>query len=181
MGAHGGAVLDGRMLRLSKIGGLPIRLRPHRPPQGIPKTVTISRKTVTISREADGWYACISCAAVPIMPLPSTGRATGIDVGLKVFLITADGHPTDTPRSYRKAERALRKAQRRVTRRKKGSKRRRKAVALLKRHRQKVQRQRRYFHHKSALDLLRTYDTISLEDVRVANLVRKSSPGQEHD
>jgi putative transposase len=53
VGEHGGAALDGGMLTLSKIGR--IRLRLHRPLAGTPKTVTISR-------EADGWYACISCA-----------------------------------------------------------------------------------------------------------------------
>jgi putative transposase len=41
-----GAVLDGGILSLSKIGHVPTRL--HRPIQGTPKTVTISR-------EADGW------------------------------------------------------------------------------------------------------------------------------
>jgi putative transposase len=163
VGAHSGAALDGGVLTLAKIGRIRIRL--HRPLEGTPKTVTISR-------EADGWYACISCADVPSVPLPSTGRETGIDVGLKVFLITAEGHPTDNPRYYRKAERALRKAQRRVARRKKGSHRRRKAVALLKRKHQKVQRQRLHFHHKTALDLLRAYDTIYLEDLQVRNLVR---------
>jgi putative transposase len=35
-----------------------------------------------------------------------------------------------------------------------------------------VQRQRRDFHHKTALALLRQYDAISLEDVQVRNLVR---------
>jgi putative transposase len=134
------------MLSLSKIGRIPIRL--HRPLAGTPKTVTISH-------EADGWYACISCAQVPSVPLPATGHETGIDVGLKVFLVTADGDPTDNPRHYRRAERALRKAQRRVSRRTQGSRRRRKAIALLKRRHQQVQRQRRDFHHRTALDLLR--------------------------
>jgi putative transposase len=59
-----------------------------------------------------------------------------------------------------------------VSRRKKGSKRRCKAVALLKRTHQHVQRQRRDFHHKTALLLLRTCDTVYLEDLRVANMVR---------
>jgi putative transposase len=163
VGEHGGAALDGGMLSLSKIGR--IRMRLHRPIEGTPKTVTVSR-------EVDGWYACISCADVPSLPLPATGRETGIDVGLKVFLITADGHPTDNPRYYRKAERALRTAQRRVSRRKKGSRRRRKAIELLKRKHQQVQRQRRHFHHTTALDLLRAYDTIYLEDLQVRNMVR---------
>jgi putative transposase len=42
----------------------------------------------------------------------------------------------------------------------------------LKRTHQQVQRQRRDFHHKTALALLQQYDTIYLEDLRVANMVR---------
>ena len=117
-----GIVLDGGVLSLSKIGR--VRLRVHRPLEGTPKTVTISR-------EADGWYACISCAEVPTELLPLTGRETGIDVGLKVFLVRADGERVENPRHDRRAERQLRRAQRRVSRRKQGSKRRRKAVTLL--------------------------------------------------
>jgi putative transposase len=131
-------------------------------------------KTVTISQEADGWYVVFSCAEVPAPPLPPTGRATGIDVGLKVFLITADGEVVENPRYYRRGEKKLAKAQRRVSRRKKGSHRRRKAVALLKRNYQKVQRQRTDFHHKTALVLLKGYDTLYLEDLRVANMMRNS-------
>jgi putative transposase len=159
----GGAVLDGGVLGLSKIGRIRIRL--HRPLRG-------TSKTVTILREADGWYACISCADVPAEPLPPTGRETGIDVGLKVFLITAEGASVENPRHYRKAEMALRRAQRRVARRKKGSSRRRKAVALLKRKHQRIRRQRRDFHQKTALALLLQYDTIYLEELQVRNLVR---------
>jgi putative transposase len=81
----------------------------------------------------------------------------------------------DNPRHYRTAEKQLAKAQRRVSRRTKGSHRRRKAIALLKRHHQQVQRQRRDFHHKTALALLQQYDTIYLEEVQVRNLVRNHS------
>ena len=105
-------------------------------------------------------------------PLPPTGRETGIDVGLKVFLATADGATVANPRHYRRGEKQLAKAQRRVSRRKTGSNRRKKAVQLLARAHQHVKRQRADFHHKTALGLLRDYDTISLEDVRGANLVR---------
>lgn len=129
-------------------------------------------KTVTVSKEADGWYVRCSCAEVPTQPLPPTGQETGIDVGRTVFRSTADGQVVENPRHHRQSERALQKAQRRVSRRKKGSKRRRKAVGHLQRAHQHVQRQRRAFHHKTALALLRQYDTISLEDVRVANMVR---------
>ena len=45
-------------------------------------------------------------------------------------------------------------------------------LPLLKRKHQQVHRQRTDFHHKTALDLLRTYDTIYLEELQVANLVQ---------
>jgi putative transposase len=167
MGEHGGAALDGKILSLAKIGDIPLRL--HRPLEGTPKTVTITR-------EADGWYCCISCVEVPIQPLPPTGQETGIDLGLKVFLITSEGNVVDSPRHYRKAERELKKAQRRVSRRKKGSQRRRKAVRVLAKRHQKVKRQRSDFHHKTALKLVRQYDTIYLEDLQVTNLSKRPAP-----
>jgi putative transposase len=158
-----GARLDNGFLILSRIGRIAVRW--SRPVQG-----TI--KTVTISKEADGWYVAFSCAEVPTEPLPLTGRETGIDVGLRVFLVTAEGAAVENPRHYRKAEKALVKAQRRVSRRKEGSKRRNKARKLLAKKHLKVRRQRQDFHHKTALDLVRRYDVIYLEDLRVRNLVR---------
>ncbi len=113
---------------------------------------------------------------MPTEPLPLTGKATGIDVGLKVFLVTADDNVVDNPRHYRNAARALKKAQRRISRRKKGSNRRKKAVKLLARKHQQVRRQRRDFHHKTALALVRTYDTISHEAIQPANLSRRPKP-----
>jgi putative transposase len=158
-----GAHLDNGFLVLSKIGR--VAMRWSRPLEGTPKTVTLSR-------EADGWYAVISCADVPVQPLPLTGKETGIDVGLKVFLITADGLVVENPRLHRRGEKRLKKAQRRVSRRTKGSKRRGKAVGLLARAHQHVKRQRADFQHKTALALVRQYDTLYLEDLQVANMLR---------
>jgi putative transposase len=133
-------------------------------------------KTVTISHEADGWYVSFSCADVPVQPLPLTGNETGIDVGLKVFLVTADGEMGANPRHYRKAEKQLAKANKRVSRRKKGSNRRKKAVRLLAKKHQHVRRQRTDLHHKTALTLVRTYDVVYYEAILPANLSRRPAP-----
>ncbi len=111
-----------------------------------------------------------------IQPVPPTGQETGIDLRLKVFLLTAGGEAVANPRHYRKGEKALRKAQQRVSRRKKGSKRRAKAVAILAKKHQHVRRQRRDFHHKTARTLVRAYDTISVEAIQPANLSRRPAP-----
>jgi putative transposase len=172
-----GARLENGSLVLSKIGR--IAVHSSRPVAG---TVT----TVTISTEADGRYVCCSCAEVPTQPLPLSGRETGIDVGLKVFLITADGQVAENPRHYRKAECELKKAQLRVSRRTQGSKRRAMAARQCAKQ-QHVRRQRSAFHHTTALALVRQYDTISVEAMRPVNLSRRPEPqpdgtgGYEHN
>ena len=76
------ARLDNGFLALSKIGRLSVHW--SRPLEGTPKTITVSK-------EADGWYVAISSADVPIHSLPSTGQETGIDLGLESFATLADG------------------------------------------------------------------------------------------
>jgi putative transposase len=148
---------------LSKIGRIAVRW--SRSLEGTPKTVTVSK-------EADGWYVAISCAEVPLKPLPLTGEATGIDLGLESFATLANGEQMANPRIFRVAELALRRAQRRVSRRKKGSHRRRKAIVLLAKAHQTVQRARADFQHKTALALVQRYDTIYHEALQTANMVR---------
>jgi putative transposase len=96
-----GATLDNGFLVLAKIGRIAVRW--SRPLEGTPKTVTIRR-------EADGWYACFSCADVPTKPLPLTGQETGIDLGLESFAILADGTQIANPRIFRVAEMNLKRA-----------------------------------------------------------------------
>ncbi len=163
VGEHGGARLGNSFLVLSKIGRVAVRW--SRPWEGTPKTVTVSR-------EADGWYASISCADVPVRPLPPTGQETGIDLGIEAFATLSDGARVFHPGWYRKAERALKTAQCRVSRRKKGSNRRRKAVKLLAKAHQQVRRQRQDFHHKTALALVRANDVIYHEDLQTANMLK---------
>jgi putative transposase len=158
-----GARLDNGRLVLSKIGRIAVRW--SRPLEGTPKTATINR-------EADGWYVCFSCAKVLCHPLPLTGQETGIDLGLESFATLADGSQVANPRIFRVVEMNLKRAQRRVSRRKKGSTRRRTAAELLAKKHLKVKRQRVDFHHKTALALVRQYDTISHEALQTANMVK---------
>ena len=160
---NNGVRLDNGFLVLSKIGRIGVRW--SRPLEGTPKTVTVSR-------EVDGWYVCFSCAEVPVTPLALTSQETGIDLGLESFATLADGSQIANPRIFRVAELNLKRAQRRVSRRKKGSKRRRKAVLLLAKAHQKVRRQRQDFHYKQALSLVQQYDVIYHEDLQVANMVK---------
>jgi hypothetical protein len=87
-----GAILEGSdngFLVVSKIGRIAVRW-------SRPMEETI--KTVTISREADGWYVRFSCADVPVQPMPATGRETGIDLGIEAFAILSNGTRIFSPR-----------------------------------------------------------------------------------
>jgi putative transposase len=98
-----------------------VKVKLHRPIEG-------QIKTIAFKREANGWYVVFSCDLGDVAILPSSGRAIGIDLGLKAFLVTLEGERVDPPQHYRYTQAALRRAQRKVARRRKDSKRRAKAV-----------------------------------------------------
>ena len=156
--------LDGRYLTLRAIGRIKLHL--SRPIEGDVKTVTLKRD------RCGDWWVTFSCDNVPARPLPDTGKAVGVDVGLAALLTTSDGEAVVNPRQLREAERDLIRAQRRVSRRKRGGYRRRKAVRVLASKHRAVRRARRDHAFKTALDRVRRYDTIAVEDLNIAGLKR---------
>jgi putative transposase len=157
-----GFKIEGRRLKLSGIGRIPVRW--HRPLEG-------EIKTVRLIKRADGWYACFSCE-VEAKPLPATGAAVGIDVGVARLATTSEGEKVPHPGWYRQEQQKLRVLQRSVARKQKGSRRRWKALAILQRHHQRIRNRRLDFLNNLAHDLIERYDVIGLEDLRIPNLVR---------
>ena len=133
-------------------------------------------KTIQIRREGRRWMLILSCDDVPTNPLPDTGRQAGIDVGIVSFATTSDGEHVDNPRWARAAADRLAAAQRRLTGAKRGSKnRRRRRETVAARHR-KVANQRRDFHHKTARILVESCELIVVEDLAIANMLRRAKP-----
>jgi putative transposase len=141
------------------------RVRLSRPIEGI-------IKTCTIEREVDGWHVVFAVEENQCRFFPKTGETVGIDVGIENFATLSTGACVENPEFLRESEGELKTAQRKVSRRKKGSKRRRKAVDLLQKKHQKIQRQRADFHHKTALNIVRDFDAIAVEDLNVRGMVR---------
>lgn len=139
-------------------------------------------KTVTLRRDSCGdWWVAFSCDDVPASTLAPVGSAVGVDVGLESFLTTSDGEHVANPRPMRTEQAAVARAQRRVSKRAKGGHRRRKAVRLLAKRHRKVARVRRDFHRKTAIALVRKYDTIAVEDLNVRGLARGMLAKSVHD
>jgi putative transposase len=129
-------------------------------------------KRVRVVRRADGYYAqfCINVERTEeVIP---TGKAIGIDVGLNHFYTNSDGETVPNPRYLRKSEKALKRAQKQVSRQKKGSGNHKKAINKLGRKHLKVSRQRKDFAIKTALCVVKSSDFVAYEDLQVRNMVK---------
>ena len=157
-----GFSIEGKFLRLSKIGDVRIKL--HRQIEGEIKTCTIKRKN-------GKYYACFSCEVEVVQP-QSTGKSIGIDLGVAHLAITSEGKFYDNPTYLRKSERQLKRLQRIASRRKKGSNRRKKAIRLLAKKHEYIANQRKDNAHKISRQLVDHYDLIAFEDLNIKGMVK---------
>ncbi|MGH3532842.1 MAG: RNA-guided endonuclease InsQ/TnpB family protein, partial [Mycobacterium sp.] len=151
-----------------------VKVHVHRPAVG-------RVKTIQVKRQGRRWMLVLSCDDVPTNPLPATGRHAGIDVGIASFATTSDGEHVDNPRWGRAAAGKLAAAQQRLQRAKRRSKNRdRKRETVAARHR-KIANQRKDFHHKQARALVGRYDLLVVEDLQIANMLRRAKPVPDPD
>ena len=140
-------------------------------------------KRVRVVRRADGYYVQFSINQERIETHEPTNRMIGIDVGLNHFYTNSDGNKVENPRFLRKAQDALKRAQKRVSRKTKGSKNRIKAIRKLGRTHLKVSRRRKDFAVKTARALVQSADLVAIEDLKVRNMVlakRGANSAQNH-
>jgi putative transposase len=131
---------------------------------------------VIVSREPDGrWYVTFAVDAVAPASLAETGHVIGVDLGVTDFAATSDGEKIANPRHYERKARNLARYQRRMARCRTGSANRAKAAAKVARAHRKVRHARRDFLHRASTCLVRSADTIVIEDLNVSGLVRNRS------
>ncbi len=138
-------------------------------------------KTIQVKRSGRRWMLVLSCDDVPTNPLPKTGERAGIDVGVVTYATLSDGAEIANPRWACQEATRLEVAQRRLQRAKRGSKNwvaRRETVAA--RHR-KIANRRKDFHHKQARELAARYDLLAVEDLKIANMVRRAKSKPDPD
>jgi putative transposase len=151
-------------LCLSKIGDIKIKL--HRPINGNIKRVTI-RRTPT-----GKWIVSILTDSDAIIDAPFTGESTGVDVGIKSFLTLSDGSYVPNPRFFVTEEKTLAKAQRKLSKLAKGTPERRKALKVVKHIHERISNKREDFVQKVSLNLIKSYDFITFEDLNVKGMVK---------
>jgi putative transposase len=152
---------DGR-LHLAKIGAVKIKL--HR-------AIVGQVKTLTIRRTATGkWFAGFAVDAEPV-PITPQVASVGVDMGLHHFATLSTGEHIENPRFFRSDERALAKAQHRLSAAPKGTPERAKRRKVVAQGHERISNRRQNFVHQLSRRLVNTYGLIVFEALRIQNML----------
>ncbi len=154
---------NGRFKAPKQMGGR-IRVIVHRPMEG-------TFKFARIVLRPSGWYVQCVCETTPQL-LPQKGNAVGLDMGLRYLVADSNGHMVENPKHAKKSAKKLAKAQRKLARCKKGSQRRRRTKHLVARIHEHISNQRQDTLHQASRYYIDRYQTIAIEDLKVANMGR---------
>ena len=160
----------GGELHLSKIGSFPLKM--HRPMEG-------KIKTCSLCRDGSGnWYVCFSCEVEP-EPLPVNEKSIGIDMGIENWACLSDGRVIENPRLFKKDEKALAKAQRKLTPLEKGSAQREKQKKVLTKIHERIRNRRANFCHQKSRAIVNEFQYICVEELEVQKMVEGSPLGHQ--
>jgi putative transposase len=154
---------NGRFKAPGQCGGR-IRVIVHRPLEG-------TFKLARIVLRPSGWYLQCVCETTP-EPLPQKDNAVGLDMGIRYLVADSNGHIIVNPKHARKTAKRLAKAQKKLAKCKKASIRRKKASKQVARIHEHMAHQRKDTLHKASRHYVDGYQTIAIEDLKVANMVR---------
>ena len=129
-------------------------------------------KSVTISQVPSGKYFVSILVETEHIPMKSTGRMIGIDLGIKDLLITSDGEKFDNIRTTKKYEDKLAKEQRKLSHKVKGSKNWNNQKIKVVRIYEKIHNTRIDNLHKISHKLVSENQVIVSEDLSVSNMVK---------
>ena len=138
----------------------------HRPYSGIVKTVTVKR-----TAHGD-YYIYLSVEEEVFIPDTHTGHAVGIDFGLKTFLTLSDGKKIESPQWMLHDLKAIREANRNLSRKKKCSKNRKRARIHYAKVHEDISNRRRDWFFKTARALALEYSVICIEDLNLFGMQR---------
>ena len=132
-------------------------------------------RTVTVMKEADGWYMSVLLnlsEELPEVTDVDVKSVVGIDVGINKLVSLSDGSFIENPKSStnKKTRRQLRIRQRRVSRKVKGSKNRRKAGVEVAKLHKKIADKRNDYQWKAAQKIVKTADVIVREDLNIKGM-----------
>lgn len=151
-------------LKLSKIGK--IKIRNHR-------LILGEIKQITIKKEEDNWYACITSTDKPKIECNSN-KIIALDFGINSYITDQFGNKLKSPEITKMFALKIRKLNKELSRRKKGSKNRNKTRKKLNKIHKKIFNKRDNFLHKLSTHLVRNNRVIILEKLNIKQLTKIS-------
>jgi putative transposase len=125
-----------------------------------------------VVEECGQWFICVSIDVGEISK-PRTGDGVvGVDLGIKTLATLSTGEKIENPRPLRKAQERLRRANRKLSRRVKGSNNRKKQAKVVARIHRRIRNIRHDGLHKLTSRLCRENQTIVIENLNVAGMVK---------
>ncbi|MDA8317661.1 MAG: transposase [Actinomycetota bacterium] len=151
-----------------------LRFRLSRP---LPKSYGMAR----VTRDTTGrWHVSFAAPQPPVERVP-TGAVVGIDRGVAATLATSDGELLRGPKLRPRERRRIERLQRQLVRQKKGSVRRRRTKDQIARAHAKAVRRRNDWIEKRTTELVRSYDLVAVEDLKVPQMTRTPKPKPDPD
>ena len=156
---------DNKKIKIPKVGWIKFRDKTNF--SGLTKI-----NNITISKTSSGKYFASISAEVDIKAFAKTKKSCGIDLGLKDFCILNDGTKFENPRFLECSKRRLRLLQKSLSRKVYGSKNYEKARIKLAKFHEYITNCRKDYLHKISLFLIKNYDVICAETLRVKNMLK---------
>ena len=129
--------------------------------------------SATIKQTSSGKYFIVfTCSDIPQPPKAETGKAIGIDLGIKSLVTTSDGEKIEGVADTRKLEKKLAKEQRKLSRKKKGSNNRNKQKVRVARVHEKIASKRRDHLHKVTAKLISENQVVCAETLDVSGMLK---------
>lgn len=138
-------------------------------------------KSYRISCDLAGrWHIAFAAPPQPILA-PGGGEVVGVDRGIAVSAALSTGDLLVCPSLSPAEQRRLGTLQRRLSRSRRGSNRRGRVRAAIAQLHARVADRRKDWVEKTSTDLARRFDTIRVEDLRVAQMSRRPEPKPDPD
>lgn len=131
---------------------------------------SVSSSCVISKTPSGKYYISFTCEYTPVKT-SGTGQ-TGIDLGLKDFLVSSDGIKIPNPKHLKNKEKHLKRVQQALSRKQKGSKNRIKARIKVAIAHEKIANTRNDFLHKLSTNLINENQVIGVEKLKVSNMVK---------
>ena len=162
---NGNIKLHAKYIKLPKLGV--VKTKVSRPAEGRILSATISQTP------AGKYYVSVCCTDIEVEQFKKTGQSVGCDLGIKDFLIFSDeSENIPNPKYLQKDLKKLAKLQRSLSRKTIGSQNWNKARVEVAKQHETISNKRADFLHKLSTTLIKDYDTICIEDLNVAGMIK---------